>query len=121
MLDQHSEFTASEKSHASWKIKQCIEYCLDCFKVCEETLVTSMTSEMPKDHLVLLSSCAEICQTSAKFMLLKSDFHAKVCGLCSTICSACADSCEEMDDPAMKECIVSCRRCAESCAEMSAH
>ena len=71
------------------------------------------------EHLLL--DCAQICATSADFMLRMSDHHPQVCGVCADICDACARECESMADGAefMRRCADACRRCAESCRRMS--
>jgi len=71
-------------------------------------------------HIQLLLACAEICQTSANFMLLGSDLHARTCGVCAEVCEQCATSCEQMgNDAQMQACAEACRRCAESCQRMA--
>jgi len=117
---QQEETSAGSVTHRS-DLDQCIENCLECYRQCELALANSykQESEIASDHLVLLSSCAEICRTSAKFMLLESPFHGETCNVCSNVCLACAESCEDMDDDSLKDCIQACRKCAESCAEMS--
>lgn len=116
---QQTEASSSVKQRSD--LDQCIENCLDCYRHCELALANSYKQELvsESDHLILLSSCAEICRTSAKFMLLGSPFHAETCSVCSNVCLACAESCEDMDDDSLKACIQACRKCAESCAEMS--
>jgi hypothetical protein len=70
-------------------------------------------------HVRLLLDCAEICHTSADFMLRGSDLHPLTCGVCAQVCERCADECERLGatDPAMKRCAEACRRCAESCRD----
>jgi hypothetical protein len=68
-------------------------------------------------HFRTMLDCAEICQTSANFMLRNSALHAHTCRACAEICTACADSCEAVGE--MDECVETCRRCAESCRKMA--
>jgi hypothetical protein len=71
-------------------------------------------------HIRLLLDCAEICQTSANFMVRGSDLHAATCRACAEVCERCADDCERMaDDEMMRRCAEICRRCAASCAQMA--
>jgi hypothetical protein len=68
----------------------------------------------------LLLGCAEICQASANFMLRGSEFHGRLCAVCTEICEMCAESCERLgDDEQMRACIDACRRCARTIAEQS--
>ncbi|PSF32933.1 ferredoxin [Aphanothece hegewaldii CCALA 016] len=105
------------------EMQDCIQNCLDCHSVCLNTVTYclqkgGMHSEV--DHIRLMLSCAEICQTSADFMLLGSHFHHRTCGVCAEICEQCASDCEKMgDDAQMKACAQICRQCAESCRQMS--
>lgn len=105
------------------EMKQCIENCLDCHRICEKT--TAYCSQMggphaEPTHLRLLRDCAQICITSADFMLRESDAHPQVCGVCAEVCARCAKSCEQFgNDAQMKECAEMCRRCAESCQQMA--
>jgi hypothetical protein len=79
-----------------------------------ERLCLEVGGEHPApDHIRLLQDCAEICQTSANFMLRVSDFHGSTC-------EVCAEDCERFtDDEMMQQCAQSCRSCAESCREMA--
>ncbi|TBN47189.1 four-helix bundle copper-binding protein [Pseudomonas sp. BGI-2] len=69
------------------------------------------------EHFRLMINCAEICQTSANFLLSGSIFHHHVCGVCAEICEACAKSCEQVGG--MEDCVRACRECAESCRKMA--
>jgi hypothetical protein len=70
------------------------------------------------DHLRLMLLCAEICETSAKFLMSNSDLHKETCGVFATGCADCADDCQRLGD--MDECVDVCRACAESCEKMAA-
>jgi hypothetical protein len=63
-----------------------------------------------------MMNCAEICQTSANFMLSSSSHHAQVCRICAEICDACAESCDKLDG--MEDCAKACRDCARQCRTM---
>lgn len=104
------------------EIKACIEQCLRCHSVCLGTamnhcLETGGRHTEPA-HFRLMMTCAEMCRTSASFMLIGTEHHRQTCGLCAEICEACARSCEEVGD--MDECVAECRRCAETCRQMAA-
>lgn len=63
-------------------------------------------------HFRLMVACAEICRTSAHFMLLNSPHHKHVCRECAEICAECAKDCERLGG--MENCVEARRRCAES-------
>lgn len=103
-------------------IRSCIDACKTCHDTCLETAMTHCLelggAHVEAEHMRLMVNCAEICQTSANFMLSRSAMHAIVCGACAAVCDACAQSCEKVGD--MQQCVDACRRCAQSCREMSA-
>jgi hypothetical protein len=127
-------------------MQQCIENCTMCHNVCLETLNYSLWlggRYNESVHLRLLMDCAEICQTSANFMLRGSDLHRKTCGVCAEVCEDCARDCERYAVPGegggapmsrhsgksgvskdnvddqMKYCAEICKQCAKSCREMA--
>ena len=71
-----------------------------------------------KAHFTLMMACAEICRTSAHFMLMGSPDHKAICAACAEICERCAQDCQSLGD--MQQCVEACRRCAESCRRMAA-
>jgi len=101
----------------------CIQNCMDCHRACVQTLVYCTRQgghHADPDHLRLMMDCAEICQTSANFMLRGSPLHAHTCAACAAVCEACADDCERMaSDLRMKACADTCRHCAASCRQMA--
>ena len=82
-------------------MRACIQECQNCHNVCTETIAHCL--EMGGDHaepnhIRLLLDCAEICQTSANFMLRMSEFHGQTCGVCAEVCERCAEDCERFGD-----------------------
>jgi hypothetical protein len=110
-------------SHISTDMQHCIDICQECHNVCLETVMHCLHmggEHAEPNHIRLLLDCAEICQTSANFMLRGSDLHGLTCAACAEVCNRCAEDCERFDDAQMKRCAETCRRCAESCREMAA-
>lgn len=108
--------------HKSSEIEECIQACLECHHVCFEMAMNHCLETGGKHtepaHFRLLINCAEICQTSANFMLSGSGLHKLTCGVCAEVCRRCAEDCERIGD--MDECVTACRRCAETCQRMTA-
>ncbi len=109
----------------SSEMRECIDTCSDCHNVCLETVIHCLGiggEHATPNHVGLLLDCAQICATSADFMLRGSDLHARTCGVCAEACARCADECERMagGDETMLRCAEQCRRCAESCQAMAA-
>ena len=111
-------------SHTSVEMQQAIEECTRCHAICLQTTGHSLDvggTQADPAHIRLLLDCAEICQTSADFMLRGSDLHPRTCAVCAEVCRACAEDCERMagGDRMLQECAEECRRCAESCERMA--
>ncbi|RIL03530.1 MAG: ferredoxin [Proteobacteria bacterium] len=111
-------------TRATGAMASCIENCIGCAAVCTETSIHCLErggAHADSHHVRLLLDCAEICRTSADFMLRGSDLHSETCAVCADVCDRCADECERMarDDQAMQRCAEACRRCAESCRQMA--
>ena len=107
----------------SAEMRRCIENCSDCHNICVESVAHCLGmggKHAEVAHIRLLMDCAEICLTSANFMLRGSELHVRTCAVCAEVCDRCADSCEKFgDDALMKQCAEICRRCAESCRKMA--
>ncbi len=116
------------RQHRSYPINQqmlhCIQGCVSCHAVCLHTMTVALYSEplAEDNHLIrLLLDCADICQTSADFMLRGSPLHGLTCGACSQVCEACAELCEQFrDDENLAACAETCRTCAAVCQDMAA-
>ena len=101
----------------------CIDWCTSCHDICTQTVnyCLGMGGEhAAQEHVRLLLDCAEICKTSANFMLRESPLHGVTCNACAEVCERCAESCERFpDDEIMRACAETCRGCAQSCREMA--
>jgi len=109
-------------AHTAHSLEHCIENCLRCHRTCLELAARHFRGEATIEpaHLRLLLDCAEICETSASFMIRGSDLHGETCGACAAVCDRCADECDHHgDDPHMAACAEICRACAQSCREMA--
>jgi hypothetical protein len=106
----------------SSEMRACIDECQRCHSVCLGMAATHCLElggrHVEPKHFRLMLACAEICQTSANFMLMMSEHHKRTCAVCAEVCEACARSCEQVGD--MQDCVDACRRCAESCRRMAA-
>lgn len=108
--------------HMSSEMQSCIDSCLRCYQVCTSTamghcLEAGGQHTEPR-HFRLMVACAEICRTSAHFMLIGTEHHKHTCRECAEICEECAKDCESLGD--MDKCVAACRSCAESCRKMAA-
>ncbi|MCL7421405.1 MAG: four-helix bundle copper-binding protein [Methylobacter sp.] len=116
---QSEQRKTSSPSYQS--MQSCIEMCTRCSQVCRETAMNQCLEmggqHVEPEHFRLMMNCAEICQTSANFMLSSSRFHNRTCEVCAEICEACAMDCDSIGD--MEECASTCRECADSCRQMA--
>ncbi len=103
--------------------ENCIQSCLDCHRVCLETLRYCLqTGDQHSEYgfIRLLLDCANLSQMAAKFMLLASEFHPRLCELCALACERCVVECAQFtDDERIQHCATICRQCAETCQDIS--
>lgn len=104
-------------------VQQCVNDCTACSNSCIETINHCLNmggKHADPSHIALLFNCAEICRTSADFMLSGSEFSHQICSLCAQVDERCASSCEQFgDDEQMKACASLCRTSAKSCMKMA--
>ncbi len=114
------ESPKDERSSAP-EMQACIDSCLECHKQCLSEATNGHLEadrlQAKSHHFRMLLNCAEICQTSANFLLSKSPFYGHLCNVCAQICEACAQGCYET--LGMAACAAQCRQCAESCCGMA--
>jgi hypothetical protein len=120
-------FTESRaRTEVSEEMRLCIDNCLECSRNCTELIPHCLSlggAHAEKEHITLLSTCALICNTSAKLMMLDSNFHHDLCKICSEVCNQCADDCDAVGgaDERMIDVANICRKCADSCDRMASH
>jgi hypothetical protein len=111
------------ESTLSKDLQQCIEECLNCYSLCEQTAqhcVEMGGKHAEANHIRTLRDCAEICATSASFMLRDSKLHTRTCAVCAEVCRACERECRRIgDDQLMQQCADACASCAKSCERMA--
>lgn len=108
--------------HLTQEMSVCIDECIDCSKVCTETIAHCLEmggKHAEHKHISLLQLCAQICHVSANAMLSGSELHTETCGACAAICDACAESCSALGGTEMERCAEACRSCVDSCKAMS--
>ncbi len=105
------------------EMQECIRECTECHQTCLSTIPHCLHkggAHSDPDHIRLMIDCAQICQTSADFMLRGSSLHTETCRACAEICERCAQDCDRIaDDDMMRTCAQACHRCAESCRHMA--
>ncbi len=115
--------SASRSINQDMPMQECIDLCLACSTTCLQLIPYCLNEgkeHAEPAHVLMLQNCAELCSTSAKFMISNSAFSTDVCKLCADVCKQCADDCEGFgDDKMMKQCAEICRSCADSCQSMT--
>lgn len=113
--------TISPSPESGVTLQQCLQTCQQCHQICLQTAMRHCLSmggaHVEENHFRLMMSCAELCQTAANFMLGAAPLHKAVCAACVQLCTACADSCEQLGG--MSACVDICRRCARECEAMT--
>jgi hypothetical protein len=106
----------------SQELTQCIQDCLDCYRVCQQSATMHCLElggkHVEPKHFRLMLDCAETCRSAAAMMLNASTYAHEHCRMCAQLCRDCAESCRNLGD--MDDCVAACERCAESCERMAA-
>jgi hypothetical protein len=110
--------------HTNNETDECIRICQDCHALCTQMIRHCLRvggRHAAPDHIRLMLDCAQICETTADYLMRESVFHDRMCGLCADVCRQCADSCQQLvaDDQKVKPCVDLCRDCAGSCERMA--
>ena len=120
---QHDHEHDHEHEHGADEIQDCIEACLNCHAACTMAAQHCLAQGDEKadiDMVGVLLDCAEICQTSANFMLRGSPYHGVTCAACAEVCRVCEEACRNFsDDEQLLDCAETCASCAEHCEHMA--
>lgn len=114
--------TSRSRDEMAIKMDECIQNCLDCHRACL-MIVPHLSRSEPasQTHITsLLLTCAQLCQTSACVLLIKSAAYTDVCSACAQACERCAKECYDLanGDAKLLHCADMCQRCAKSCTGM---
>jgi hypothetical protein len=104
------------------QMQECIEACMNCHSICEETMSSCMQQGGQQQMQVMraLMDCSETTRMCADMMMRRSPMHTDMCALCAKACDMCAEACTTMpDDQQLTRCAEACRRCAETCRAMA--
>jgi hypothetical protein len=116
-----SAASARADDEPSPEMQRCIEACRACHKTCLQLAMNQCLELEGKylepEHFRLLLNCAEICHTTANFMISRSHLHPLLCGVCAEVCAKCASSCEAVGD--MASCVQQCRDCSGHCRQIA--
>ena len=117
--------TSPDTDDYSEQMLVCIQNCQDCHRACLQTFAWCLKRGgryADPDLLRNLLDCADICLTSATFMIRASDLHVHTCAACAAVCQHCADACAALaDEPRMRAVADTCQHCADSCRAMASH
>ena len=121
---QHDhEHHEHDHDHGADELQECIEGCLNCHAACTMAAQHCLAEggELGDIDMVgVLLDCAEICQTSANFMLRGSPYHPVTCAACAEVCRVCEEACRNFsDDEQLRDCAETCASCAEHCEHMA--
>ena len=76
------------------ELKQCIQDCLDCYRVCQLSATMYCLElggkHVEPTHFRLMLDCAETCRGAAAMMLNGSAYAGEHCRMCAQLCRDCA-------------------------------
>ncbi len=107
----------------SLAMREGLKACTRCSRVAKETLTFALfhgAEHAEADHLRRLMDCAEICQTTADFLLRASPQHGAICRACIEVCKACAEDARAIGTPELQRLADHCGRCAAACDTLAA-
>ena len=101
-----------------------LKVCQDCGWCCLQTITHCLAlggEHAEPHHQAVLHDCADICETTARFIARQSPHAVHLCRECAEICSDCARDCDAIahGDTVMQHCAQTCRLCAETCLALS--
>ena len=106
-------------------IMGCAKACADCQLACDScsahclNLLTGGKTQHAKT-MQLCDDCAAVCAAAAQIVARHGPLTNTICTACADACNECAKSCELMkDDAHMKHCAELCRLCEKACRTMT--
>lgn len=111
-------FAADKSSNAAADANCCQTTCSSCLKKCEEMLKYCQKTggkHASKEHIAAMKDCIALCRASSDLGSRDSKLNEKLREVCAEACLKCAKSCEDLNDPKLKDCVKMCNDCAKSC------
>ena len=119
----HEHEQGHDHEHEHDAMQECIEACLNTHAACTMAVQHCLGEGGERadiDLVGVLLDCAELCQTSANFMLRGSPYHGLVCAACAELCRACEEACRSISgDEQLAECAEMCATSADRCEAMA--
>ena len=104
------------------KNKEAMRDCWECRDECQDMLFNHCLQQggdhVAQPHVKIMTDCIEICQITADFLRRKSPLSESLCSVCAEVCEECAKSCAQLGDKKMDKCAETCRQCADSCRQV---
>jgi hypothetical protein len=126
MVGAGAATSVADAHHTNDEMEKCIRICQDCHALCTKMIEHCLTlggKHAAPDHIRLMIDCAQLCETTAQYLIRGSSLHGRMCGLCAEACRQCGDNCQQLagNDQMVKQCVELCRSCAGSCERMASH
>lgn len=89
-----------------------------CAKMCQKTLnylKKTGGKHAEPDRLKTVQNCIDSCNNNAKAHKAKAANASQIDESCAVVCKSCAEKCEELKDPKLKDCVAMCNKCASAC------
>lgn len=97
------------------EMQLCIQKCMQCYQVCEQTVHHLMQAEHPQfQRIQTLMTCSEPAKTTATLLMSNSYIKTEICHLCAEAAMTAGAACEG-DDPILVICARTCFQCVDSC------
>lgn len=95
------------------RCQSCVQQCLRCINHC----LNLGGRHAEYDHQCVMQDCADICETTSRYLCRESPRSEQACTVCAQICRLCSISCSEISDldEHMDACVRSCDACEEAC------
>jgi hypothetical protein len=102
-----------------------LKSCQDWAGMCLRTMTAclDLTADPTNTrHVAALQDCADMCETTARFIARRSPHLSLLCRACADLCTLCARECDAIHgDTCAVECAQACRLCAETCLSLTVH
>lgn len=109
-------------SEAQGKLGETINKIRHCHNICLETHIYCLNKGGPLADPALgrlLLDCADICDTTGRFMLRRSSYYPDLCAIAVEVCRRCAETClRSSDDEQLRLCANVCREAEALCGEL---